>query len=51
MKAISAGWRSQSGAGGGEMGLRLYQQAGDRNLGLGEGRWDEDYISRLETAV
>ena len=30
MKAISAGWRPQSGAGV---------------------RWDEDYISRLETAV
>ncbi|KAK3722612.1 hypothetical protein RRG08_053731 [Elysia crispata] len=44
MKVISAGWRPQSGAEGGE-------QAGDRSLGLGEGRWDEDYISRLETAV
>ena len=32
MKTISAGWRPQSGAGGG-------------------GRWHEDYISRLETAV
>ena len=31
MKTISAGWRPQSGAGG--------------------GRWHEDYISRLETAV
>ena len=51
MKAISAGWRLQSRAEGGEVGKRLYQKAGDRSLGLREGRWDKGYISRLEIAV
>ncbi|KAK3722605.1 hypothetical protein RRG08_053724 [Elysia crispata] len=51
MKAISAGWRLQSRAEGGEVGKRLYQKAGDRSLGLREVRWDKGYISRLEIAV
>ena len=49
MKALSVGWRPQSGAGrrwDEDYISRLYTAVWGRG-----GRWDEGYISRLETTV
>ena len=50
MKTISAGWRPQSGAWGEEGGMKAISAGWSPQSGAG-GRWDEDYISRLETTV
>ncbi|KAK3722616.1 hypothetical protein RRG08_053734 [Elysia crispata] len=52
MKTISAGWRPQSGAGGEEGGMKAISAGWRPQSRYAAGRmWDEDYISRLETAV
>ena len=50
MKAISAGWRPQCWSWGEEDGMKTISAGWRPQSGAG-GRWDEDYISRLYTAV
>ena len=50
MKTISAGWRPQSWSWGEEGGMMTISAGWTPKSGAG-GRWDEDYISRLETEV